>query len=126
MEVEQTLTSIGSPPSMEVAEAIAILRGIQFSKDYGFSPCIFESDAEVVIRWINDRSHLESVCGVILSDTNSLIAEMVGVCFGYVPRQGNRVAHFLAKNALLLTKDMFWMEEYLYGVAKAVQMDMHV
>ncbi|KAK3222940.1 hypothetical protein Dsin_009965 [Dipteronia sinensis] len=49
-------------PNAQVAEVIAILRGIQFSKDCGFSPCMFESDAEVVIRWINDSSHLESVC----------------------------------------------------------------
>ncbi|KAK3229198.1 hypothetical protein Dsin_001079 [Dipteronia sinensis] len=110
----------------QVAEAIIILKGIQFSKDRGFSPCIFESNVEVVIMQINDRSHLESVCGVILSDINSLTAEIVGVCFGYVPRQGNQVAHLLAKNALLLTKNRFWMEEYPCCVAKTVQVDMPV
>ncbi|KAK3217699.1 hypothetical protein Dsin_011669 [Dipteronia sinensis] len=37
----------------QAAEAIAIHRGVQFSKDCDFSPCVFESDAEVVFRWIN-------------------------------------------------------------------------
>ncbi|KAK3194881.1 hypothetical protein Dsin_026191 [Dipteronia sinensis] len=110
----------------QVAEASAILRGIQLSKDCGFSPCIFEFDAEVVIRWINSSSHLESVCGAILSDIHFLNSEMVGACFDYVSRQGNQIAHLLAKNALLLSEDRYWMEEYPYCVAKAVHVDMHV
>ncbi|KAK3188605.1 hypothetical protein Dsin_028166 [Dipteronia sinensis] len=110
----------------QVAEAIAILRGVQFSKDCGLSPCGFESDAEVVVGWINDRNLLESVCGVILSDIISLVDNMDGVCFDYVPRQGNRVAHLRAKHALLLTEDRFWMEEYPCCVTKAVQLDLQV
>ncbi|KAK3222978.1 hypothetical protein Dsin_010003 [Dipteronia sinensis] len=82
----------------QVAETIAILRGIQFSKDCRLFPCIFESDAELVVRWINDGSHMDSLSGAILSDIKFMAAEMSGVCFGFVPR-----------NALMLIEDRFWM-----------------
>ncbi|TXG67071.1 hypothetical protein EZV62_008346 [Acer yangbiense] len=59
----------------------------------GLFPCIFEFDAEVVVRWINEKSHLDSVYGVILSDIISSSSEMIDVCFGYVAGLGNQVTH---------------------------------
>ena len=91
----------------QAAEAIAILRGMQFSKDCDLSPCIVESDVEVVIRWINERSHLDSSYGDILNDIHILSAEMGSLCFVFSPRLANGVAHILAKNALLILEDKF-------------------
>ncbi|KAK3211234.1 hypothetical protein Dsin_015940 [Dipteronia sinensis] len=110
----------------QAAEAIAILRGIHFSTDCGSSPCYVESDAEVVVRWINESSHLDSMCGAILAEIILSSSEMIGLCFNYVPRQANQVAHLLAKNALLLTANRFWMEEYPCCVTRMVQADMPV
>ncbi|KAK3222031.1 hypothetical protein Dsin_009056 [Dipteronia sinensis] len=104
----------------QATEAIAILRGIQFSKDCGLSPCYVKSDAEVVVRWINESSHLDSLCGAILADIILISSEMIGLCFNYIPRQANQVAQLLAKNALLLTDDRFWMEEYPCCVTRMV------
>ncbi|KAK3188547.1 hypothetical protein Dsin_028108 [Dipteronia sinensis] len=95
----------------QIMEAMGILRAILFSIDCGMSPCVLESDAEVVVNWINKGSHFDSVCGGILSDISSLSVERGGLSFCFVPRQANEVAHCLAKNVLRSNHDLFWMEE---------------
>ncbi|KAK3199723.1 hypothetical protein Dsin_023138 [Dipteronia sinensis] len=99
-------------------------RGIQFSKDCGLCPCYVESDAEVVVRWINEGSHLDSMCGTILADIHLMSSKMSGMCFMFAPRQANQVAHFLAKHALRCIDDRFWMEEFPSCVTIVVQLDM--
>ncbi|KAK0582671.1 hypothetical protein LWI29_028373 [Acer saccharum] len=69
------------------------------------------------------ESHLDSVCGSILSDIIVLCSELTEFSFSYVPRKGNQVAHILAKNALLLEEDRFWLEEYLCCAAEEVLVD---
>ena len=54
--------------SPQVAETVAIYRGIIFSRDCGLLPSVLESDAAIVVKWINEGSHLESPNGVNLSN----------------------------------------------------------
>ncbi|KAK3221527.1 hypothetical protein Dsin_008552 [Dipteronia sinensis] len=95
----------------QIAEALAVFRAIHFFRDCGLFPCVLESDAEVVIKWIVEGSHLDSAGGVILSDISYLIEEIGGLSIGFAPRQANRVAHVLAKQALCAFNDFFWMED---------------
>ena len=81
----------------QAAETCAILRGMQFSIDCGLSPCVVESDAEVVIKWINGKRQFESSYGAILSDIWSLSNDMRGVSFVFARRLSNCVAHILTK-----------------------------
>jgi hypothetical protein len=73
---------------------------------------VFESDAAVVVKWVNERSHLNSDTGVILADILKLLdgLNVVKVC--YVPRLANEAAHGLAKFALRCDDDRYWMEEF--------------
>ncbi|KAK3195180.1 hypothetical protein Dsin_026490 [Dipteronia sinensis] len=43
--------------SARVAEAMVI----QFAKDCGLLPCVLESDVAVVVKWVNEGNHLDSV-----------------------------------------------------------------
>ncbi|KAK4847823.1 hypothetical protein QYF36_006261 [Acer negundo] len=89
----------------QAAEVIGILKGIQFSTDCGLFLCSFEFNAEVVVRWINEKSHLDFAYGVVLTDIISTSFEMTDVRFDYTPRQGNQVVHLLPKNVLLLKEN---------------------
>ncbi|KAK3195597.1 hypothetical protein Dsin_026907 [Dipteronia sinensis] len=64
--------------STQVAEAVALLRGIDFTMDTGLVPAMIESDG---------LGKLDKFC--------------------FVPRKANFVAHFLAKLALGLDEDLF-------------------
>ena len=52
----------------QVAEAVAISRGLQLAIDSGLTPCMLESDAEVVVKWINNVVPLCSEIGNVISD----------------------------------------------------------
>ena len=110
----------------QAAKSIAILRGIQFNIDCGLFPCVFESDAKVVVRWINEKSHMDSTYGGVLEDIIYASTEMNDVRFGFIHRQGNQVAHLLANNALFLRENRYWMEEFPSCISVSVQADMHV
>ncbi|KAK3228428.1 hypothetical protein Dsin_000309 [Dipteronia sinensis] len=77
----------------QLAETVAILKGFQFAKDCGLTPFFLESDAVVVVKWINEGSHFNLACGVILSDISKLSLEMGGISIKHIPRLTNNVAN---------------------------------
>ncbi|KAK3230547.1 hypothetical protein Dsin_002428 [Dipteronia sinensis] len=93
-----------------MVEILAICRWVIFSKDCGLSPCTIESDATVVVKWINDGGHLESASGVILTDISLLISNLCVVSVKHVPRLANCVAHGVVKLVLTGIEDLFWIE----------------
>ncbi|KAK0593300.1 hypothetical protein LWI29_034527 [Acer saccharum] len=112
--------------SAQTAEIMAIGRAIVFSRDCGLFPCVLESDAEVVVKWILNGSHLDSAVDAILEDIAVLRKECGDLKVVFTPRRANLVAHVLARQALKNVDDFFWLEEFPYCVASAVQADMPV
>ncbi|KAK0573812.1 hypothetical protein LWI29_013953 [Acer saccharum] len=107
-----------------VAETMAIGRAIIFSRDCGMFPCILESDVAVVVNWILEGSHLNSVVGPLLEDIAGLRNLCGGLCVQFAPRSANKVAHVLAKQALKNVEDFFWLEEFPLCAAHVIQADM--
>ncbi|KAK3226550.1 hypothetical protein Dsin_006412 [Dipteronia sinensis] len=106
-----------------MTEIKAIYRGHIFSKDCGIVLCMIEFNAEVTVNWINDGSHLDSACGVVLEDMSLLISNLGVVSIKHVSRVANGVAHELAKLALTKDDDLFWLEDYPPSVCKTVMLD---
>ena len=84
---------------------------------------MLESDAAIVVKWINDGSHLDSSYGNILVEISKLITSLNIVSVAHVPRVANTVAHGLAKNALKVADDLFWMEDFPSCVRSAIRLD---
>ncbi|KAK2645800.1 hypothetical protein Ddye_020995 [Dipteronia dyeriana] len=97
------------PPQM--AEAMAIFRGLQFAAETGLVPCVMESDAQVVINLLNSVLAPLSDVGLIIQDIFSFCEKYFSCSFNFVPRHGNMVAHCLAKLGLSSSVDDFWMED---------------
>ncbi|KAK3211757.1 hypothetical protein Dsin_016463 [Dipteronia sinensis] len=106
------------------AETMAIYRGLIFSRDCGLFPCVIESDAAAVVKWINENSHRDSISGNILAEISALVSSLHVISVSHIPRLANNVAHGLAKSALMVVEDRFWMEEFPPCVRRAVQLDM--
>ena len=64
--------------SSQIAKALAIYRDISFYRECGLILSVLESDATVVVKWINEGSHLDSPSGVFLSDVKGLVADLNG------------------------------------------------
>ncbi|KAK0583366.1 hypothetical protein LWI29_036220 [Acer saccharum] len=98
--------------SPQVVEAEAIRRGLRLVLDTCLFPCVLDSDAEVVVRWINSGKLLNSEIGVIIMDIQNLLLQARCVLINFSPRKANQIAHVLAKNGLSCVEDMFWLEEF--------------
>ncbi|KAK2635147.1 hypothetical protein Ddye_029939 [Dipteronia dyeriana] len=84
----QCFTACFSPP---VAEAVAILRGLQCVVNCGFYPVVLESDAKWVVDLINSGNETQAESGAIVEDIMA--------------------AHVLAKDGLRSCPDQVWYEE---------------
>ncbi|KAK1572459.1 hypothetical protein Q3G72_032892 [Acer saccharum] len=106
--------------SPALAEAIAIFRGFIFAGESGILPCTMESDAQVVVKLINDACIPLSDIGIIIKDIISFLDCHPGCKVVCAPRQANSVAHGLAKLGLSLDNALYWMEEASSCVAPFV------
>ncbi|KAK2633818.1 hypothetical protein Ddye_028610 [Dipteronia dyeriana] len=54
--------------SPQIEEATTILRDLQLAWDTGLSPCRIDSDAEVIVNWINNSVVILSEVGSVIDD----------------------------------------------------------
>ncbi|KAK2646057.1 hypothetical protein Ddye_021252 [Dipteronia dyeriana] len=97
--------------SPQVAEAMAIFRGLQFAVDTGLVPCMIESDAQVVINLLISGVPPLSDVGLIIQDNYSFYEKSFSCSFAFAPRKANMATHCLAKYGLSSSVDGYWMEE---------------
>ncbi|KAK3183290.1 hypothetical protein Dsin_030576 [Dipteronia sinensis] len=103
-----------------IAEAMAVLKGLQFSHNAGLWPCVLETDAQVVVNLVKGKFDVFSEVGLIIEDINRLLHSVPGCVVNFVPRNANMAAHNLAKLDLSLDSDCFWMEEVRPSVVPVV------
>jgi hypothetical protein len=60
------------------------LRGLQLAADTGLTPCSIDSDAKVVVDWINRRIPLCSDVGVYIDDILSLLEQVRCISVNFV------------------------------------------
>uniref|UniRef100_A0A8I6Z480 RNase H type-1 domain-containing protein n=1 Tax=Hordeum vulgare subsp. vulgare TaxID=112509 RepID=A0A8I6Z480_HORVV len=82
----------------ELAEAIAIQRGLLFSLGEGFQKVILGSDCLTVIQRINSLSQDRSLCGPVIQDIKQLRGSFMSCSIFHVRREQNVAAHLLARS----------------------------
>ncbi|KAK2662822.1 hypothetical protein Ddye_001396 [Dipteronia dyeriana] len=103
----QCFTACFSPP---VAEAVAILRGLQCVINCGLYPTMLENDAKWVVDLINSGNETQDEIGAIIEDIVAL-SNQFNIPISFVPRAANKSAHALAKVGLRSCNDQVWYEE---------------
>ncbi|KAK2649623.1 hypothetical protein Ddye_017112 [Dipteronia dyeriana] len=93
-----------------VAEAVAILRGLQCAVSCGFYPVVLDSDAKWVVDLINSGNETQAEIGAIVEDI-LVISKQFNIPISFVPRAANMAAHVLANNGLRSCTDQVWYEE---------------
>ncbi|KAK2641358.1 hypothetical protein Ddye_023121 [Dipteronia dyeriana] len=95
----------------KTAKLSTMLNCIRFSVECGLTPCVFEMDEALVVKWI-----IEDQCnffenGALIDDIRFLSSDMRKVKFVHNSKKANGVARSLAKLVLDVAVDTFWMEE---------------
>ncbi|KAL5779815.1 hypothetical protein ACOSQ2_010552 [Xanthoceras sorbifolium] len=112
--------------SVIIAEALAVLKGLQIALDLGLHPPILETDSLVVATAINNPSVYSSKVGLVIFDIVDLLGRCPGSKVLYVPRSANMVAHTLVRLALSLDRDYFWLDNYPVCISEAFVVDNQV
>ncbi|XP_042979954.1 uncharacterized protein LOC122310138 [Carya illinoinensis] len=94
-----------------LAECLALWKAIEVCKDLAFSKVILEGDAEAVIKKVNNVEEDLSWMGHIIEDVKIVVKGRKDWKVRFIPREGNNVAHLLAKHALTLDGEVIWIEE---------------
>ena len=100
---------ISLPASVEMVEVLAMRRALWFAKELSFHCLIVEGDSKVIINSINVDNMAQSEFGHILQDIKFLCSFFSCVCFCHIRKQGNCLAHKLARRAVPNPLDV-WME----------------
>ncbi|XP_010436807.1 PREDICTED: uncharacterized protein LOC104720624 [Camelina sativa] len=82
-----------------MAEALATFKALEVAIESGFNQVHFASDSQLLVKALNQKSSPKELHG-ILYDSQSLISQFHLCTFNFIPRNCNRQADALAKNAL--------------------------
>ncbi|KAB2636361.1 hypothetical protein D8674_026895 [Pyrus ussuriensis x Pyrus communis] len=89
-------------------EALAIRVGLELVVERGIHNVVFESDSLRLILALNVSSVNLSHVGPIIEDAKSLLLLITGAMASHIHRQGNYVAHRLARFAIHSDGECTW------------------
>ena len=112
--------SVKGPPvtNNEEAKALACRKALEFSIDVSFSALIIEGDNA------NALLSNHSLLGHIIKDVKCLMSGLQYVSVNSIRREGNKVAHVLARNVKNTLDDMSWLEDSPPPVVDALYQDL--
>ena len=105
-------------------EAMAAIRTIELSSELGFDIVIFEGDCETIIKALTDPSQTFATYGLLIRDAQNLVNQFNGVRFQHVGKEGDKVAHNLARYARHIGGYYVWMEDIPVHCLNVYQADM--
>jgi ribonuclease HI len=83
----------------KLAEVIATLSALMFSKDVGFFDVIFESDALLIVQEVNVGTSPMNRIGHFVDNIKQGLSLFRSSCVVHVGREANLAAHALAREA---------------------------
>ncbi|KAM1020267.1 hypothetical protein ACFX13_042260 [Malus domestica] len=121
----------GFSHSAAAAEASAIRFALLSCIDHGFDDIIIESDASTIILMLKKEILVDFSIECILDDIEVLAQKLRSVSFAFVPREGNRAAHSVAKYVFKEGRSFSWDcigPEFLFNflVAKDVNLSIRL
>ncbi|KAL5810835.1 hypothetical protein ACOSQ4_027403 [Xanthoceras sorbifolium] len=106
-----------------MAEAMALLHGLQLAVDYGICPCYSEADATSVVQQMSSKVSSCSDVNLVVDDILSLVASLYEFSVSWVRKSVNSVAQELAKWALSLDSDCRLIEDFPSYIARSASQD---
>ena len=103
--------NIQLPSSVDLVEALAARRAILFSQELCLAHVMVEGDSLKVITAINNPQKNRTQWGHVVEDIKRASSWFQTCSFGHLYREGNSLAHSLAKRPVLSADLDVWLEE---------------
>ncbi|XP_030973303.1 uncharacterized protein LOC115993151 [Quercus lobata] len=112
------------PSSVDMVEALAARRALIFAQEISIFKAVVEGDSLKVIQALNNPKPNRTQLGHIITDIQRLGAGMQFCNFIHIRRGGNKLAHSLAKRAVLAADTDVWLEELPQDLIDVLQFDL--
>ena len=103
---------------------MAAATALSFAAQLGFHSGILESDSLLLVSALVENHTYLSTDGLLLDDIRFYASFFNQLLYSHVKREGNKVAHRLAKHALCISDFLVWMEDVPPPIRSVVQDDM--
>ena len=105
-------------------EAMAATRALEFASEVGISEAILESDSLLVIKALATKDIGLAPYSLLIQDAYRCAQAFSLLSYSHTKREGNRVAHDLAKLAMTIPNCVIWMEDIPSEVVNSYQADL--
>ena len=92
-------------------EAMAASTALSFASQLGFHWAILESDSLTLATALRNDSTFLSLDGLLMEDIKFHASSFTQLRYSHVKREGNNVAHKLARHTLCILNFSMWMED---------------
>ena len=96
---------------------------MKLASDLGFQNAILEGDSLGLIKALEAEDHNLSQWGLLVEDVKLVANSFVSLSYSHIKRNGNSLAHNLAKHAIHIPDFEVWMEDVLSHVISFLHSD---
>ena len=104
-------------------EAIASARALEFGEEIGIAEAVLEGDSELIINLLKGGGHSIVSMEPLLHDAMVFSNCYEKLLYSHCRRDGNRLAHSLARYSINVSSYVVWMEGVLDPLFIVVQQD---
>ena len=91
-------------------EAMVVATSLEFASDLGLQRAILETDLLVLVKALREGTEFLSAVGLVLDKIRHKVNFFNELHFSHIKREGNIVAHKLARHAIYVSDVVVWME----------------
>ena len=95
-----------------------------FGRELSLFKVIFEGDCLRIIKAINTKEPCHTLFGHIIEEIWSLTPSLMTYNFQHVRKEGNNLAHALARRAVVFADIDVWVEELLSDLDDVFNLDL--
>ena len=99
------------PLTVVELKTLAAAKALEFASDLNLGKVFLEGDSETVINSLNDNSPSLAPFGLLIQEVKNYANLFQCISFLHVCREGNNVAHNLARHARHVNSFSVWMED---------------
>ena len=110
-------------------EALAAMKALSFAFELGSGRANPEGDSLGLIQALKAEEHSLSPTGLLIEDVKMFANNYVRLLYSHIKRNGNKLAHSLAKNALCILDFQICMEDVSSHFVSILQLnvvDLHL
>ena len=112
------------PYSVDVAETLACRRAVVFARELSLFSIIVEGDNMRIVQAASNKRENLTLFGHVIKEIHDSCSSFTRISFQHVRRDGNKLAHALARRAVRSVDTIVWVEELPTDLEDVFQMDL--